>query len=132
MGYVGILGRLIVFEVSSDKIFTFDNLQRTVSGRWTQHDVIGGKPVSEFLGPGAQRLTFEIFVSAMHGVNPRKTIMELEDAVERGEHHAFVLDGKKIGKHEWAVESVSETWGEVMEGGKLLSAHLMLTLLEYT
>ena len=34
MAVVGNLGSLITFEVSSDKVLTFDNMKRTVKGRW--------------------------------------------------------------------------------------------------
>lgn len=131
MAQIGNLGKLIVFQVSSKKVLTFDNMQRTVSGRWAQHEIIGKRPVSEFLGPGQQKVTLQIFVSAMHGVKPRKTIEKLEKAVEKGNHYPLVIGGKKVGKNEWVVESVSETWGEIIDNGKLLSAHLTLTLSEY-
>ncbi len=131
MAQIGNLGKLIVFKVSSKKVLTFDKMQQTVSGRWVQHEVIGGKPVSEFLGSGQRKITLPIFVSAMHGVKPRKTIEKLEKAAESGEHYPFVIGGKKVGKNEWVVESVSETWGEIIDGGKLLSAHLTITLSEY-
>ena len=132
MAKIGNLGNLIVFEVSSKKVLTFNNMQQTVSGRWAQHEPIGGKPVSEFLGPGQRKITLQIFISAMHGVKPRKTIEKLETAAENGEHYPFIVGEKKIGKNEWVVESISETWGETISGGKLLSAHLTLTLSEYS
>lgn len=131
MAQIGNLGKLIVFEVSSKKVLTFNNMKRNVSSRWAQHDIISGKPVSEFLGPGQQKITMQIFISAMHGVKPRSIIEKLEDAVEKGNHFPLVIGGKKVGKNEWAVESVSETWGEIIDDGKLLSAHLTLTLSEY-
>lgn len=132
MAEIGNLGKLIVFQVSSKKVLTFDNMQRTVSGRWAQHGVIGEKAVSEFLGPGQQKVTLQIFLSAMHGVKPRKTIEKLEKAAEKGKHFPLVIGGKKVGKNEWVVESVSEAWGEIIDNGRLLSAHLTLTLSEYT
>ena len=52
MAVVGNLGSLITFEVSSDKVLTFDKMKRTVKGRWATHDAIGGKTKSEFLGAG--------------------------------------------------------------------------------
>lgn len=131
MAQIGNLGSLITFEVSSNKILTFDKMQRTVKGRWTQHEIIGRKPVSEYLGPGKQQITLPIFITAMHGINPRKTIEALEQAVEKGTPFTFVIGGKKVGSNQWVVESVSETWGEIIDSGRLLSAHLSLTLAEY-
>ena len=47
---VGSMGD-IPFVVSYGKIRTFSDYGRSVSGRWTKHDLIGRKPVLEFLGP---------------------------------------------------------------------------------
>lgn len=131
MAQIGNLGSLITFEVSSQKVLTFNNMQRTVKGRWAQHDIIGGKPVPEFLGPDRQSITLPIFITAAHGVRPRSTIENLEQAAELGTPFTFVIGGKKVGSNQWVVESISETWGEIIDSGRLLSAHLTLTLSEY-
>ena len=131
MAQIGNLGKLITFEVSSKKVLTFNGMQRNVSGRWAQHDIIGSKPASEFLGPGQQKVTLPIFITVMHGVKPRKTLEKLEKAAEKGTPYTFVIGGKKVGSNQWVVEQVSETWGEIIDDGKLLSAHLNLTLSEY-
>lgn len=131
MAQIGNLGSLIVFEVSGHKVLTFNKLQRTVKGRWATHAVIGEKPVSEFLGADRQSITLQIFVTVMHGVNPKKTLEAMEKAAESGTPFSFVLGGKKIGSNQWIIESISETWGEIIDDGKLLSAHLSLTLAEY-
>lgn len=131
MAEIGNLGKLITFEVSSKKVLTFNQMQHNVSGRWAQHDIISGKPVSEFLGPGQQKVTLPIYLTVMHGVKPRKIIEKLEQAAEKGTPYTFVIGGKKIGSNKWVVESISETWGEIIDDGKLLAANLTLTLSEY-
>lgn len=131
MAQIGSLGDLIVFEVSGSKVLTFDGLKRTVKGRWTTHAVIGGKPVPEYLGADRQSITLSVFVSTAHGVTPRKIIECMERAAEEGIPYTFVVGGRKIGGNKWTIESVSETWGEMIEDGRLLSAHLDLTLAEY-
>lgn len=131
MAQIGNLGSLITFEVSSNKVLTFDKMQRTVKGRWAKHEIIGGKTVLEYLGPGQQQIILPIFITAMHGIKPRKTLETLEQAAELGTHHTFVIGGKKVGSNQWVVESISETWGEIIDSGRLLSAHLSLTLSEY-
>jgi hypothetical protein len=131
MAQIGNLGKLIVFEVSSDKVLTFHDMTQTVSGRWTQHSVIGGKPESEYLGSGQRSITLPIFLSVMHGVRPRSTIEKIEQAAESGETFSFVVGGKKVGNNQWVISSVSESWGEIIKDGKLVSANLTLTLSEY-
>lgn len=131
MAQIGNLGKLIVFEVSSKKVLTFHGMTQTVSGRWTAHNVIGGKPKSEFLGPGQRGITLTISLSVNHGVKPRSTIERIEKAVETGEHFPLVIGGKKVGDHEWSIANMSETWGTIIKDGCLVSASLSITLSEY-
>lgn len=131
MAHVGNLGSLITFEVSSNKVLTFNNMQQTVSGRWATHDLIHCKPMPEYLGPGQRKVTLTVFISALHGVRPRQTIERLEEAAENGTPYTFVINGRKVGSYQWVVESISETWDEIIEGGRLVSAHLTLSLAEY-
>ena len=51
MGKIGNWGKTIAFEVSSNKTLTFNNFKRTVSARWHTHNIVNGKPKSEFAGP---------------------------------------------------------------------------------
>lgn len=131
MATIGNLGKLITFEVSTDKVLTFDRMQRTVSGRWTTHDVIGKKPKSEFLGPGNGSITLPIFLSAAHGVKPRKTLERIANAVEQGKYYRLVIGGRTVGKNKWRITSSSETWEKVIKDGGLVEASVTLTLEEY-
>lgn len=131
MATIGNLGKLIVFEVSSKKVLTFNNLTRSVKGRWATHDVIGGKPVSEFLGADQGTLSLSIHISAMHGVRPRSTIKNIENAVEKGTPNVLVIGGQQVGSHKWVITDMSETWGTVIKDGRLVSANLSLNLAEY-
>lgn len=57
---IGTLGRKIIFEVSDNRVLTFESMSREVSGRWTEHEVLGVKPKAEFLGPGLQTISLTI------------------------------------------------------------------------
>jgi phage protein U len=131
MAEIGNLGELITFQVSSKKVLTFHDMQRNVKGKWVAHDVIGKKPKSEFIGPDLQQVTLPIFLSSVHRVKPRKTIERIEKAVEKGTPFTFVIGGKKVGKHQWVIENMSDTWGEIIEDGRLVAANITLTLREY-
>lgn len=131
MAQIGNLGKLIVFEVSSDKVLTFGKLKQTVKGRWTTHSAIEAKPKPEFLGPDLRDGNLDIFLSVNHGVRPRTTIENIEKAVENGTPFPFVVGGKKVGSNQWVITNMSETWDEIIMDGRLVSAHLTLTLMEY-
>lgn len=129
---IGNLGDLITFEVSSEKVLTFNNLKRTVSGRWARHDIIAGRPISEFLGPDLKTMSFDIHLNAMHGVKPRKTLNNIAVAAELGTPMMFVLGGKRIGASLWVIDSVSETYKEIIKDGALMTADLSISLTEYS
>ena len=131
MAQIGNLGKLIVFEVSSDKVLTFGKMTKSVKGRWATHDIIGNKPKSEFLGAGQGTINLPIFLTVNHGVRPRSTIEKIEKAVENGTPFSFVIGGKKVGSNQWVISDMSETWGEIIKDGRLVSANLTLNLAEY-
>ncbi len=131
MGKIGNLGKLIVFEVSTDRVLTFHGMTQSIKGRWTTQNPILGKPYPEFLGPGQRNISLSIFLSAMHGVRPRKTMERIELAVENGTPYQLVIGGRKVGANQWVITDMSETWGEVIRGGNLVSARLTLNLAEY-
>ncbi len=131
MGKIGNLGNLIVFEVSTSKVLTFDGMTQSVKGRWTVQNPILGKPYPEFLGSGQRTISLSVFLSAMHGVRPRKTMERIEEAVESGTPHTLVIGNKKVGSFQWVITDISEAWGDIIQGGKLVSASLALNLAEY-
>lgn len=131
MATIGNLGELITFEVSSDKILTFDKLTRTVKGRWSTHSIIGKKPKSEFVGADLQNGSLNIKLNATHGVKPRKTLKAIEKAVEEGTVMPLVIGGKKVGSNSWVITQSSETWDCIFSKGELITASVSLTLQEY-
>lgn len=131
MAQIGNLGKLITFVVSSSKVRTFQEMSQTVKGRWATHEVIKGKPVSEFLGPGVRAMTLTIQLSSSLGVKPRTIIENIEKSVEKGTPHTFVIGGKKVGSYKWVITDMSETWDVIIKNGWLVSAKLNLTLAEY-
>lgn len=131
MATIGNLGEYIVFSVSSDKVLTFNKMTQTVKGRWTNHNVIGKKPKSEFLGADTRSLNLSIKLDVMLGVKPIKVLKTLEHAVEDGSVFPFILGGKKVGSNSWVITQMSETWDCVYSKGELIKASVSLTLQEY-
>lgn len=131
MAEVGNLGELITFSVSPEKVLTFNKFNRQIKSRWATHDVISGKPLSEFIGQGQQTLSFDIYLTVMNGVTPKKVIEEIETAVEIGTPLTFVVGGRKIGQNQWVIDSVSEAWDAVIDQGLLVACNLSLSLSEY-
>ncbi|BBF42012.1 hypothetical protein lbkm_0694 [Lachnospiraceae bacterium KM106-2] len=128
---IGNWGKDIVFETSDKKILTFNDFNQKVSARWSNHERIGKKPLSEFMGPDLRSITFNIVLSATLGVKPRKTMDKIEKCVQKGKVNSLVIGGKKIGKNKWKITSVNEKWDFVYARGLLAKATLSLTMEEY-
>ena len=126
---VGYLGS-IPFRVSRDYVMTFDDYNRSSAGRWTEHNVIGSKPLPEFLGPSAETITFKIQLRADLGASPEVLLTKLRKMRDNGTPVPLIINSKLINHNYWTVQSISETvnhWGK----GYILSATASLTLKEY-
>ena len=128
---IGNFGSLITFETSDARILSPQNIKREVSSRWATHSRIGKKPLRQFLGADVEKVTFTIKLDARHGIRPRTTIDQIEKHVRSGTPESLIIGGKKVGSSKMTINSISETWDEVWNGGELVRASLDLTLEEY-
>lgn len=126
---IGTLGRKIIFEVSDNRVLTFESMSREVSGRWTEHEVLGVKPKAEFLGPGLQTISLTIHLSAALGVKPRRILDMVERMVERGTAEYLVIGGRLVGRRPFRVTGSSEAWDKVYSRGELAKAKVKRTLI---
>lgn len=131
MAKIGNFGKLIVFETSDAKILQPKGLKKEVSGRWATHSRIGKKPLKQFLGPEADKVTFTVSLDVNHGVKPRKTIKAIEKYVKNGTPDKLAIGGEMISDGKMVITSMSETWDEIWNKGELIRASLDLTLEEY-
>lgn len=129
---IGTFGTSLIFEVSDSRVLTFKGMTREVSGRWTDHEVMGVKPKPEFLGPGNQTVTLPITLSAALGVRPRQLLELVAGMVERGQAEYLIIDCKPVSKNPFRLTGSSETWDKLYNGGELVRASLSITLEEYT
>lgn len=128
---IGNWGKVIKFEVTSNKSLTFSNFKRDVAGRWKDHPIVGRKPKGEFAGPDASGISIDVKLSAEHGVKPRATMERLEEAAECGTVDYLYIGGRKVGKGKLALKSMSESWDEIWNNGELVKAKVTLTFSEY-
>ena len=129
---IGTLGRNVVFEVSDDRVFTFSELTREVTSRWTNHEPQGVKPKPEFLGAGLQTASLTITLSATLGVRPRDVLEAIENMVENGTAEYLVIGNRPVGSNPFRLTGSSEAWNTVYNRGELARATLTISLEEYT
>lgn len=121
----------IVFETSDQRILTFSDFKRDVKGRWEKHATIGTKPVSEFIGPDLDNITFTINLNGNNGVKPRDEMELWNKYVSKGVVSVLVIGGKPVGNNKWSVQGASEAWNTVFNRGELFSGNIDITLEEY-
>ena len=123
---VGSMGD-IPFVVTYGKIRTFSDYGRSGSGRWAKHDLIGRKPVMEFLGPDVEKVSMKIQLRTDHGINP-----ESELGRDTGAVFPFILGGAPVSDNYWLLEDIGENVSYWRAGGKILSVSVDITLTEYS
>lgn len=121
----------IVFEVSSRKVRTFKDMKRTTKARFASHDVIGGTPILEYIGPDGEEITFTMQFSASWGVNPQEETEKVRELCIQGEANYLVLCNSTVGENPWIVESVSESIETVDNNGRIVTSQIEVTLKEY-
>ena len=122
----------LVFEVSGWKVLTFSELTQESSGRWAEHEAINSAPLSEFLGPGLDRVSLKIIFSRMLGVDPRESYEMLREHVRKGENFPLILGGAPLSMNMWRVENLSSV-AETFAGqtGDVLQSEITITFKEY-
>ena len=117
--------------VSSRYIRTFDDYSRSSSGRWAQHDIIGDKPVLEYLGPDVEKISFTMQLRADQGISPARELKKLRRLRDNGKVFPLVIGGSMVTNNMWVLESIDESvsfWGKA---GSILSVKVNVTLKEY-
>lgn len=122
---------IVVFEVSDDKIHTFEGFTRDSNIRQAKHDIHLQKPKSEFLGPELDNIAFVIKLKAQFGVNPRDEMDKLLILQRVGIPVVLTIGNKNIGMNKWTIVSLGQAWETVDNEGRLLEAQLSVTLEEY-
>ncbi len=127
---IGSLGD-IVFEVSSSKVVTFKDYKRTTKARFQSHDIIGQKPILEYLGPDGEEISFTMQFSISLGVEPAEETAKIRELCEKGESMYFVLCNETIGSNQWVIESVGESVDTFDNNGRVILTQIDITLKEY-
>lgn len=120
-----------VFTVSRDKAFTPSNLKGSTGSDWASHDVVGGKPRSEWVAPKLKSYTFDLLLRAQDGVPPRSTLEYFQRMAENGTTDWFVIGGVPLSAYPFKITDMSEEWDAVLQGGTLIECKVSLTIEEY-
>ncbi|MGO4376422.1 phage tail protein, partial [Paenibacillus sp. MCAF20] len=93
----------IVFVVSAEELRTFDDFNRSSASRWAKHDVIGSRPLTQYIGQGLDTITFTMRFDAAYGLNPRKEMDALRNMERDAKAYALTIGGKGFGTGLWII-----------------------------
>lgn len=128
--YIGYMGS-VVFVVSSHYMITPSHVQRQGDGRWSDHDLINRKPVSQFKGPGLEKLSFQLQLREDHNVSPDKELRTLRRMRDIGAVFPLVIGGKPVTQNYWRLDSISQDENFYSPTGKLIQTNVSVSLTEY-
>ena len=128
--YIGYMGS-VVFVVSSHYMITTSQVQRQDSGRWTEHDLIHKKPVSQFKGPGLGKISFKLQLRADHNVSPSSQLRILRQMCDSGAVFPLVIGGRPVSQNYWRLDALSQDENFYSPTGKLIQTNVSVSLTEY-
>lgn len=128
LGVIGVLGNL-PFICSHGKVLTFNGLSRDISARWAKHDVIGKKPVLEWIGEDLASVSLSIRFDMSLGVPPAAGLLALRRMLESRKDHMLIIGGEFLGRY--VIESISEDRKFHTGAGVCIVAEASITLKEW-
>ena len=127
---VGFLGT-IPFIASRWKVRTFDEFGRQSDSRWQSHDIIGQKPLLEFVGPNLEEISFKMLLRKDLGVSPENEVKKLRKLRDEGTVVPLIIGNRPVGNGFWVITSISEKHDFWSKFGNAQSIEVTVTLKEY-
>jgi hypothetical protein len=112
-------------------MITPTNYERESTARWAEHDLLLRKPVSQFGGPGLEKLSFSIILDADHGVSPALQLKKLRKMRDTGAVFPLVVGGRPVTQNSWRLDFVKEGNCYWTPDGQLQQCIAQLSLTEY-
>lgn len=128
--FIGTFGT-IIFLTTTDLVRTFKNMTRDTNVRLASHDIIGKKPVIEWIGPGTDTIKFSMQFNSILGVDPKDEEKELRNMAQTGQVAHIIVGGKPISDYKFIIESISSGERYFDSFGKLIKSTVDITVKEY-
>lgn len=126
---IGSLGS-IPFYTSANESVLVSGLNWGSTARYAEQTRHNQTDMLEFVGNNADKISFEIKLSAFLGVNPTKMLDRLGALMRDHEAVKFVLGTMPIPGH-WVVTDIERKLEYLHKDGTLLSADVKITIMEY-
>ena len=121
----------LIFEVSSEKVLTYDEYKRESKSRYARHELINQTTTLEWLGRELGEISFKMKFTTMLGVNPAEETEKVRRLCEDGIADYLIIGNAVIGDNMWTIESVSESAVAWDNAGNILVSEVEVKMLEY-
>lgn len=128
--FIGTFGA-VVFETSTNLVRTFKDMTRDTNVRLASHDIIGKKPVIEWIGPGTDTIKFSMQFNSILGVEPSDEEKKLRDMAQTGKVAHIIVGGEPISDYKFIIESISSSGRIYDRDGNLIKSMVDITVKEY-
>ncbi|MHC1791776.1 phage tail protein [Solidesulfovibrio sp.] len=127
MGQVGSLGD-VAFEVSSQRIMTWNDCVRDTTANFAAHEVIESKARLQFLGLGLEEFSLAVTLDASW-CSPEVEMKKFDAMQQTGQAHRLIIGGRIFGR--FVLEGKTENRTRTDDRGRTMVAHVQLKLKEY-
>ena len=121
----------LVFEVSTEKVITYDDYNRETKARYARHELINQTSVLEYLGRDLEEITFTMMFTISLGVDPAEETSKLRRMCLDGVADYLILGNTVVGENLWTIESVGEAKKAVDHFGKTIVSSVNVKMVEY-
>lgn len=98
LGVLGIFGT-IPFTCSDVQVLNFKNVRQQRRARYATHEIIGGPPVHEYIGPDQAEVSFDITLSSQYNSPPNIYIPMLETLLKMPTAQTLMLGAEYYGDY---------------------------------
>ena len=97
----------LVFEVSGERVLTFDEFKQDVKSRYARHELINQEPVLEWLGSDTQKITLTITLTKTLGVDPSEEMDKVKQLCLDGVADYLIIGNDVVGGRLWVITDAS-------------------------
>ena len=119
------------FEVSSDKIYTFDGFGRKASINVEEQELESKKPSIYIKGEGLEEIGISVKLKSDLGVDVKGEVDGYRAALYAKNPQTFVIGNVPLSQNKWLLTSVDETEVTHDNGGNYINATVGLSFKEH-
>ncbi|AWK52205.1 hypothetical protein DIC82_14890 [Clostridium beijerinckii] len=119
------------FEVSQNKIYTFDEFTRDISLNVEDQEVEGSKPSTYIKGINLEPVSINVKLRQSNTIDVETEINDWKIICEAGIPYMLFLGDKPVSSNQFLLTGVSLTDNNYVSPGKLVKSTMKLTFKEY-